>query len=481
MSGCRERSSRGAPFLALVALGVPFLVATGGADEPPLAADSGEVRRDARSVGERGLDFGPFVVSGGLSQHYRFRRTDDGEDQDLGGWLDLNASRDVDRDSAGFEPYRRIAFDLHASYDLDVDSFERARNVSRPAAVPFLDATDTFGDRLLAFVHSAYVEVEGLAFLERVRVGRQSIHREESLFFDGAFVETAPWEGLSFELWGGAPVRFWESSSSGDALLGSGLAWQPIRRLRLGAEWYFARDARADGPDTDDHVWRAYGRWSPGAEWSFGASASWVGDSERRQVIDARWISEAIGLLASARLLRQGSIVSFQSDEISPYLLIEGEYAPYWQVEIDLDQPLGEHFSAGTGVQARELEDADDEGIFNRSFRSAYLQCGVREIWSGMDASLRGDAWEADGEDIQSVGFEVSQDVAGVARVRAGTSFSLWRIDPFTGTERERERVYWLRARWRLGARVDLDTDYRYERDSNDEYHTVMAGLRIWF
>ena len=94
---------------------------------------------------------------------------------------------------------------------------------------------------------------------------------------------------------------------------------------------------------------------------------------------------------------------------------------------------------------------------------------------------MLGDAWDSDGDDIYSVGFEFEQKLGDLLRARIGTSYSLYRIDLFTGTERERDRVYYAKLRWRLLPRFDLDTNYQYERDSITEYHTVTTGLRIWF
>ena len=58
---------------------------------------------------------------------------------------------------------------------------------------------------------------------------------------------------------------------------------------------------------------------------------------------------------------------------------------------------------------------------------------------------------------------------------------ALYRIDLFTGDEKERDRTYYARFRWLLGRGLDLDTDYQYEKDSNTEYHTLIVGLRKWF
>ena len=127
------------------------------------------------------------------------------------------------------------------------------------------------------------------------------------------------------------------------------------------------------------------------------------------------------------------------------------------------------------------LEDSSDEGLYNRDFRNFYLSLDAKDLWPGGRASIQGDLWDSDQDDIYSVGFELEQKVEDFLRIRVGTSYHLYRIDLFTGNERERDRVYYAKFRWHLTPRLDLDTDYQYERDSITEYHTVTAGLGLWF
>jgi hypothetical protein len=162
--------------------------------------------------------------------------------------------------------------------------------------------------------------------------------------------------------------------------------------------------------------------------------------------------------------------------------VIEGSYAPYYQFTIDLHQPIAEKFGVGGGADIRQLEDASDEGLYNHSFRNFYLQADASRLWQGSKLSVRGDYWDAvGGDDIHSVGAELEQKVGSFLRLRVGTSFALYRIDLFTGDEKERDRTYYARFRWRLWQGLDLDTDYQYEKDSITEYHTLIVGLRKWF
>ena len=280
---------------------------------------------------------------------------------------------------------------------------------------------------------------------------------------------------------GGVPAHLYESSPSGDALAGAGLEYRPVRELLLGADHFFVRDRRSDGPDSEDHLTILRARYRLGESWALRSQFSWVGDRDRRQLIDLRYLSPEYGTQVILRGLRQNGIVDFLSDELSTYQLIQGSYAPYYQVQLDASQPLGEHFAVGGGVQSRHLEDSSDEGLFNREFRNVYLTLDVERPWPGARLSLRGDLWDASDEDVHGLGFELDQELGEFLRARIGTSYSLYRFDEFTGTERERDRQYYVRLDWKLGEGLQLDTDYVYERDSSTEYHRFSGGFRLWF
>jgi hypothetical protein len=429
---------------------------------------------------EDGLELGPWTFSGSALQTYRYRHSTGGSDQDLHGSFDLSGETPA-RNPDGSPAHPRWSFELQASYDLDIDSFERAEDVESGDEEPFLETTNTFGDRLRGFLHAAYLDATDLAVLDLARLGRQSVFREETVYFDGGYLRCESWRGLSLDAWGGLPVRFYESSAAGDAVAGTGLEWRPVRPLVLGADYVFSSDAREGFADAEDHVSIVRGDWCPTREWTLRASGSWIDDRDRRQLLEARYLSETSGFLGRLRLLRQGEVVEFQSDEFSPFVIVEGEYAPFYEALLDLHQPLGKRFGLGGGAHARELEDEGNEGLYNRSFVNAFLSLEASELWKGMRASARGDAWDADGEEITTAGFELEQRVLELLRVRIGTSYSLYRIDPFTGSERHRDRIYYARLRWHAAKHLDIDAGYQYEKDSVTEYHTVTTGLRTWF
>jgi hypothetical protein len=453
-----------------------------GEVEPPEASREPSGVSDFEVVD--GLALGLVTLRGMVDQRYRFRKSGEDEDQDIYGYMDLTTEY-LARSEAERRVFSRLAFNLQGSTTWDIDSFEGAPPTEGGSFFPFLDVTNTFSDRFKAFLYEANIEADNLYAFEKVRLGRQTVYREESVLFDGAYFRTRRWKTLSLDFYGGLPAHLYESSASGDGFAGAGIESRPLPGLSVGADYQYIHDNRTDIPDVDadasDHLYRFFGRYRFLREWTLGASASWTGSRDRRQTIDLRYLSETFGLMAHFRATRQNGIVDFQSNELSPYYYVMGEYAPYYQLQLDLHQPFLEHYALGAGFNIRQLEDSDDSGEFNHSFNNFFLTFETFELWNGMRALIRGDIWDANGGDeTSSLGFELEQSL-WIVRARLGTSYSLYRFDEFTGTERERDRVYYARLRWRINEHLSFDTDYRYERDSETEYHVAQGGIRIWF
>ncbi len=422
----------------------------------------------------------PAEISGNLSQRYRFRSSsvDDARDQDVYGFLTLDMA--YPHPEARHErPYGEVGFHFQGSYDLDIDGFRSASD-SR-GFVPFTDVSNTFGDRFHAFLHSAYAEVADFSVLEHLRFGRQRIHREEGILFDGAHAKSKVWKTLSADLYAGVPAHLYESSPSGDLLTGVGVESTPLDGLSLGADYFFIRDRRDSAPDANDDLYAIHADYRITDEWSTNVSASWVEERDRRQLIDLRYVSKNWGSSVYGRVLRQNGIVDFLSSELSAFQLVQGSYAPFFQYQIDAHQPIAEHFGVGTGVSVRELEDSSDEGLFNHEYQNVYLSFDARDVWRGGRISLRGDLFNSDNDEIYAAGVEAEQRFAKAWRIRIGTDYSLYRFDEFTGTERDRDRLYYVKVLWKATDWLHLDSQYRYEKDSHSEYHVVTSGFRVWF
>jgi hypothetical protein len=448
----------------------------GNPERPPAAVGPEPAGEAANDAG----DASPFQVNGEFDQRYRFRKAGSASDQDLFGYLTLNGEAPAPA-AATWKAAPLFRFTIEGSYELDIDSFPHTRDTAGTDFYPFFDVYNTYDHRLHALLHAAYIESSQLTPFETVRLGRQTIYRDAALLFDGGFVRTRPWNGISFNAYGGVPAHLYESSPAGDALGGGGIEVEPLRSLTLGADYVFDRDARQDFPDGEDNIWRLYGQYRFLRDWDVKASGSWNGSHDRRQTFDLRYLSPDIGFLGSFRAIRQSDLVEFETSEFSPYLIVMGEYQPFYQFQLDLNQDITKNFDAGAGFTIRDLADDGDAGQYNHSFQNYYLSLEAKELWPGMRASIRGDLWYSDGDDMNSAGFEVEQKLVEVVRIRAGTSYTLYRIDLFTGKERVQDRMYFVEGRWRATKHLEFETEYRYEKDSETEYHTVIGAVRLWF
>ena len=422
---------------------------------------------------------GPLRLTGSLDQRYRFRKSGGDRDQDVYGNMNLTAEY-PGKASREDLPFSKLLFNLQSSYTLDIDGFQDTVDPSSSSFFPFFDVSNTWSDRMHGYLYEANLEAKDISFLDTLKAGRQTIYREANIIFDGAYARTQRWNTLSFDVYGGVPAHFYESSPQGDALGGAGVESAPLPGLRLGADYLYVKDNSDDVPNAFEHFYRLYGRYNFLREWTVLASGSWNDTRDRRQSLELRYLSDAVGFLGQFRFLRQNGIVEFQPSEFSPYVYVMGEYAPYFQYMLDLHQPIGEKFGIGAGLNFRHLEDYNDNGLYNHSFENFYLSFDVAKLWDGMRANLQGDIWESNEQDVYTLGFELEQAFE-ICRIRAGTGFSLYRIDPFTGEETDRDRVYYVKVRWHLMKHLDLDTEYTYERNSESEYHIALGGLRIWF
>jgi hypothetical protein len=425
-------------------------------------------------------DGGVFELGGELLTRYRFRKSGDETDQDIYGYFTFDGESPA-RGAPAWRASPLFRFTVQGTYQVDIDSFRAPGDAASGDFFPFLDISNTFGDRAYGLLHAAYIESSQLIPFEAIRLGRQTIYRDTSILFDGAFVRTRACHGISLNAYGGVPAHLYESSARGDALGGGGIELEPVRNLRLGGDYLYVRDDRKDFADAEDNLWRIFGQYRFLRAWALRGSASWNGRRDRRQTVELRYQSEKLGLFAAFRALRQNGIVEFETSEFSPFVIVQGSYAPFLQYQLDLTKELHEKLSLGGGFMLRELENAADEGLYNREFRNGYLALNGVDLWAGMKASVRGDLWASTADDIGSVGFELEQGIGEALRLRAGTSYALYRIDLLTGEERNRDRLYYAEARWRAGENVDLEVEYRYERDSATEYHTAIGSIRLCF
>lgn len=469
-----------AGFVALLACAWDADLARGGEGETPLppgaaAPSEPAVPGDATTI-PSGETLPPtrWDTHGTLSLRYRYRLSHGEEDEDLYQYGYFAGER-IEDGKTKFE----WLFDGLVMEDLD--RFESTGGSIGSNVFPFTDAGNTFGERVHGYLYEGYLEVYPDGPISSARLGRQSIYREDGIVFDGLRLRGPSGKPFVLEAYGGLPTHFYESSPSGDFLGGVGARVRPVEEIRIGLDWVYIRDRIRDANDPSDRLTIGSVEWRPLANLRAGARASFIDARDRRQELSLHWRLPATGLEVRTRAVRQNSFVTFYTNEFSPYIQVEGKYAPYFQWDLDVAQPFATYFEVGGGTRIRELLDESDEGIFNREFRNGHGWLAFGELVPGMRFEARVDVWDANQGSIVSEGVSLRQDFGRTARAEIGTEFALYRFDPWSGTEREEDRVHYGSLEWFFLEWLSACVRYEYERDAEREYHGVDTSVTLRF
>ena len=415
-----------------------------------------------------------FDLGGYLDVRYRYRSVPGGQtDQDLFGSFGVRTSLP----GYGDGDLRLVA---SGSFVWDLDQFPDVGN-------PFSGLSETYDGRLLGYLYEAYGEVDPEGPIRTLRAGRQVLWREEGIRFDGVYAEALATDRTEISLYGGVPVHFYESSPDGDLLAGAGFAISPARRLRVSIDGIYVRDRRdvPGVPSVEGDLLTVLAvEGSPDPRIRARGTFSMLDAKERRETAEIYFFDPASRIRMNARLVRQNDITDIPVTEFSPYAAVLGVLEPYFQFQVDAGAPIVEPLEVALGYARRELIEGADEGLFNHEFDHGYaIATLVSFPWPETSLNVRGDGWNAGGEDVLTLGGGVEARFGEKEEWRAevGTDYSLYRVDFFTGEERLRDRVYYGRVRRRLGEHLDLGLAYRYERDDLDEYHVadLVVGLRF--
>jgi hypothetical protein len=420
--------------LGLLAAGLPAQEAGAGegASEPVRAADAGS-----------------WELSGRLDAFFRHRRQErEGErdtDSVVTGMLD-GAYRDAD----GREQFRFL-FDGVLTADLDgLESSHEA----------FAGLGDARNSRTHAYVYQAWAETASLGEGLTLRAGRQEIHREDALYFDGVRLDAANSGALTAVVYAGSPVRFYESDRTGDFLGGVGLKWRASRELRLGLDEVFLRD-RAPAGDRDrvinNNLTLVTAHWYKDEYTVVRGSSSFIGSDPRRQQLAVLWTDPAAGWWTRFHLQHQTDYGDVVVTELSPFAAVISEVAPYWTGTFELHRDLGGGVDGGLGYSRRWLDNEDDEGPYDREFSRWYALLTVEDfLVEHLEAGTRGDYWDADESRLFAGGFFLAWDQDADSRFEVGSDFAKYRFDVYSGREYLDDRQFYFRLRHRLDEQWSL-------------------------
>jgi hypothetical protein len=388
-------------------------------------------------------------IAGRLDASWRYRSENGSSQSDsqalLSGYMDATAK---DKDQS--EIFR---FHLEGFVNHDLNGLENSGD-------SFYGLPDTRNHATRAFLYGAYVEAPVMSKDLMVRIGRQEIHKENALYFDGARVEFRPLNSLSGVAYAGIPVRFYESSRSGDLLLGAGLKWRIERNLSLGYDQMFFRD---HNPPADPSITARNDLSILSANWNrdqhtmLRGSASWLDGEPRRAELSVFLNYPERGWWTKLHIRRQNDYGEVVSTDLSPFAVTLSDVAPYWSGGLEFHRNLTDDVDLGVGYQGRQVIEDEDIGVFNREYSRWFgTLTGQNVIRADVEAGVRADLWYSDDADIVAGGAFAAYEPYRGERFEVGTEFSMYRFDVFTGREYLDDRQIYGRMRYPISESTAL-------------------------
>jgi hypothetical protein len=417
----------------------------------------------------------PFDVPlhGSLSMKYRLRWNSDDRDQDLYEYLALDAG-DPAADRVTAHAFVRLTEDIDGNRDHE-------------GAYAYDSITDTFDHSTNGRLYFAYLDVR-LDSFDLVRIGRQDlIETPVSLYFDGASLTSKPIQGaanLQFGAYGGIPVHLFESSTDGDSLVGAHGRFSPWDGAALRLDAIHVRDQYLFGRQADT----LYGlgvRQAVATVVHLEYQQNFLSGENRDLLARAALFEPEWDLRAQVSYYRLVQTQKVVVTEFDYFFSVGGQYYPYSQGRILLSKGFGPHFVVEAGGDLRELENDDQEAVFNREFHRYYVTPSLSG-WpmAKLTCSVTGEAWDVrheDNGDLRTMGADLTYRCSATCRAAAGTRYELYKYDYLANEERDRVRTYWIAIKWAAAKDLGLDTTYEYEDGELDDHRTLKVGATLTF
>lgn len=419
-------------------------------------------------------------LHGTLSSYIDFRAANstNRQDQDVVTDLDLQYGR-VEEDT--------WAFTFSGRANVDVDG-------RRPSEEPgiYNGIQETYDNNVVPWLYKAAIEHRlnagsGPVGLTGVRLGRQYHTDGDFLWFDGLELSGRYLgaRGAHFSLFGGVPVRLFESAE-GDWLAGASLN-VPIERALLGLEAYHVTDKQRFGITRYDDVARASIFAPLSDSITFQGTARIIDDTN----FDGR--ARITVLLPRNAQLRadvrgQSGDRGAQTTELDAASLVLGRSISiprraWHEYGGDLLLPLLEHFTLDLGGITHQTSTRNDPNNieFDRYFASGSLS-EVTFLGKPTDASVTFEAYQTKGDWTRTASGEVSMQLSKTFTGSVGTSYALYSYDYNLGViTTDHVRIGTASFLWKATSSVRIDGRYDIEHDGYRLHHFGRLGFRYDF
>jgi len=411
-------------------------------------------------------------VHGTIGLRYRYRETGDETDQDIDHWVRLRVGNETaDRFSANFS--------LRTTADLDRSSSDPTRGHT------FSSLADTYDSRVNTRLYTAYVTYRpGAGKVEAVRFGRQYVYAAETFHLDGVHAESAVLQKdfqLRASVYAGVPVHLYESSPSGDWLVGVQLGAKPWRRGRVALDFTHVDDDLANFGQQHDKLVALSAWQSLGTQLHLHGKATYLG-TLRDATVRATFELPDEDFMVKGSYYRLFKDKREFSTEFDSYYSVLQELSRYHMAELRAVKGFGENYYVEAGASVRDLVPGEDESTFNRDLHRYYLTGGIDDLpWEGTSFSATVDVWSADGERYRTFGGEVRKRFSDRFEAALGSDFAVYAFSEIRGRETNDVRTIYGEVEVRLTDDLTMDLRAVWEEDDEETYRVFTLGLEHAF
>ena len=323
--------------------------------------------------------------------------------------------------------------------------------------------------------------------LKSVRIGRQYHTGGDFLWFDGLEVHSLiPIENNSLDIaiFGGVPVRLYESSSN-DWLAGGGASLR-LDKVYMALEGYHIEEDARFGWVRKNTVGRFALDANLNEKINFNGVVRAVDDEE----IDGRTrLTMNLPRNAIARLdyQFQSDDKSSHSTELDAYSIILGRSIGasrrgFSDFGGDIMVPLSDHLSFDIGASARDFKDSEDRNNhdFDRFFATLMLS-DMKIINRSTDISITGEAYETLTDYTRAISGDVSMKYSKTVTLSAGTSYAIYSYGYATDQVKDDVRLGTAKITWEPKSNLRFNLRYDIEDDDYRLHHFISAGCRYAF
>jgi len=478
MNGVREARSTRTVALILVL----SLCAFGGVCS---AVNTKDDDRGEMAPKEAELEVKELPVHGFYSIGSRLRFTGDENDLDSYSYLSLDVG----------DPYRHwLTAHVFARSWTNVHRRREGRYIFRGIdrtygrTAEIRDGDKTYEVRRNTRLYFGYIDIHRLKHIKRIRIGRQLIFdAPEVTYFDGGSLRTGEFKmlkSLEFCVYGGVPVHQYESSASGDSLLGCLAQGKPWSGGKVQVSFMRVEDRTESGECENDHL--AASVWQNiGERVSIHARYARLSDSDGDITARVTFVESLSDLSIQASYYQLFEEEADFAIDFDPYHSSLKELRPFWHARLLVHKGFGEHLLAEAGFEFRRLKDRHDESAFNHEFRRYFVTLSLADLpIDGLYLTLNGDCWDTrgpSGSDNWTVGGDIDYRIGQKFRASLGTAYSLYEYDHHTEKERDDVRTYYAGVKFWPIEMLMLGLSYDLEDDDMELYHTLNGELKVTF